>query len=137
LDDGCQSLAQALSHKTTSLQDIVLGNNDITDARVKYLAIMLETNLTLQHLNISTNRIGDREEELLARVLSKQCNQSLQMLYLNSNPLITDASVKYRTEMLQFDRQLNILWIQGCNLSDKGKHVVRKPGKSKRGNYFT
>jgi Ran GTPase-activating protein (RanGAP) involved in mRNA processing and transport len=135
-DEGVQSLVKILTFNNSTLKDLDLGNNDITNNGVQYLAKMLETNKTLNQLNLSSNRIGDQGVTLLSNALTPSNNKTLEKLYLNSNPLITDVSVNYLAEMLQRERKLNTLWVQNCHLSEESKITLRKTERSKKGNYL-
>jgi Ran GTPase-activating protein (RanGAP) involved in mRNA processing and transport len=135
-DEGVQSLANTLKLNNSTLKDLDLGNNDITDESVQYLAEMLKLNKNLNQLNLSSNRIGDQGVKLLADALTPTHNQSLEKLYLNSNRLITDASVSYLAEMLDSKRRLNTLWVQNCNLSEESRMTLRDTERSKKGNYL-
>jgi Ran GTPase-activating protein (RanGAP) involved in mRNA processing and transport len=128
-DKGVQSLSNALSANESSLKQLDLSQNDITDEGAGYLAQMLKTNKVLTHLSLSNNKIGGKGIQLLADSLQNR-NETLEVLSLTENKSLTDASVGLLVNMFKYNGSLKKLWINDCNLSKKGrdrlKRAVRK-----------
>ena len=124
-DIGIQSLTKILSSNNTILKVLGLESTGITDEGAGYLAEMLKTNKTLLSLGLGENDIGNRGVQLLANALS-QHNNTLQEIYLLKNKMVSDISIDSLIQMFKHNRSLNRLWIDDCNLSSKGKEKLRQ-----------
>jgi Ran GTPase-activating protein (RanGAP) involved in mRNA processing and transport len=122
-DDGVYSLVNILSTHNNTLKTLVLQKNRITDKGVRYLARMLEVNQTLSWLYLGENEISDEGVRILSKAMESQYN-TLEMLVLSSNSLLTDLSVDYLLKMIKNNQSLKKLWIDNCNLSDTGKQKL-------------
>ena len=91
---------------------------------------MLEVNQSLVWLYLGENEISDEGIRLLAKAIEHQ-NNTLEMLVLSSNKLVTDASVDDLLQMITQNRTLKKLWIDNCNLSEAGKQRLDKIQQSK------
>ena len=129
-DVGVRYLAQALSVNTT-LKKLGLAANDITNAGVPHLVEMLKKNKTLNMLGLAMNTIGDQGVQLLANALTQQ-NTGLEILTLDRNELVSDASVDSLINMIKRNRSLKELWVNGCSLSEKGQKRLQEAAESKK-----
>ena len=59
LDTGCEALANALTSSNTSLVELNLAANGMTDVAAQALGTMLASNTTLCRLDISANVLGE------------------------------------------------------------------------------
>lgn len=119
-DDGINSLVNILSNHNNTLKILVLQHNRIADKSVKYLCQLLEVNQTLIWLYLGENEITDEGVRILSKTIENQ-NNTLEMLVLSSNKLITDSSVDYLLQMIKHNQSLKKLWIDNCNLTEVGK----------------
>ena len=124
-DSGVQSLANALSTNRCTLKKLDLSENGITDQGAEYLAQMLRTNTRLTHLTLSQNRITDYGLRLLIDVLLNR-NQTVQVLSLTQNKLLTDESIDSLIELFESNRALKKLWINDCGLSKRDRERLRR-----------
>lgn len=124
-DLGTQYLAKALSSNNNILQVLYLGDNEITDNGAEYIALMLKTNRTLTHLSLSSNKISDEGVAMLANALQNH-NNTLEYLDLCGNKLMSDFSVDFLIQMINYTRALKTVFVWSCNLSKKGEDRLRK-----------
>jgi Ran GTPase-activating protein (RanGAP) involved in mRNA processing and transport len=96
---------------------------------------MLEVNQTLIWLYLGDNEISDEGVRILSKAIKNQYN-TLEMLVLSSNSLLTDLSVDYLLQMIKNNRSLKKLWIDNCNLSDAGKQRLIEIQQSKKNFYI-
>jgi Ran GTPase-activating protein (RanGAP) involved in mRNA processing and transport len=113
------------------LQHLYLGQNDITDIGIEYLAEMLKTNRMLTWLWLSGNEIGNRGVKLLADTIANH-NNSLEWLFLNSNKGINDSSVDVLISMLKRNHSLKTIYINNCSLSDAAKQKLQEATKTRK-----
>lgn len=128
-DLGVQSLSLALA-KNTVLRSIALGRNRISDTGAEHLAEMLKTNTTLTRLWLFHNELGDRGVKILADVLAND-NQCLQWFDLRLNKSVTDLSFDSLCQMLKANQSLKKFWMEYCNLSRPMKAELRQIGQAK------
>ncbi len=133
-DDGVDSLARSLSSHNHTLKTLVFQKNRITDKGAKHLAQMLEVNETLIWLYLGENEISNEGVRLLSKAIENQFN-SLEMLVLSANKLLTDLSVDYLLPMIEKNQSLKKLWIDNCNLSQAGKQRLDKIQQTKKDFY--
>ena len=124
-DNGVLSLARILSNSNNTLVELHLGDNQITDQGVQYLAEMLRSNRSLLSLNLQGNHIKDEGVRILAEVIEKH-NSTIETLFLNSNSSLTDLTVDFLLQMVRNHRSLKTLSVANCNLSSNGKERLRK-----------
>jgi Ran GTPase-activating protein (RanGAP) involved in mRNA processing and transport len=129
-DTGIQALVKTLSLSNSRVDLLSLQNTGITEKGAKYIAEMLKTNATLQNLLLGWNDISDRGVDVLANVLTHH-NTTLVRLLLQNNKLVSDSSVDSLVKMLQYNQTLDTLDIGECNLSNKGKERLRQVTRSK------
>jgi Ran GTPase-activating protein (RanGAP) involved in mRNA processing and transport len=127
-DDDVFHLTQSLSNNKFKLNRLALTSNEITDKGVQYLAEMLKTNQILTQLWLGFNKITDYGLELLMNVLTSH-NKTLHILSLSWNQSITDASVDFIINMLEYNYTLKIICLSNCNLSDTSKIKLRTAAK--------
>ena len=127
-DQGVSSLSQVLSMPDSTLKALSLGGNDITDEGAGHLADMLRKNNTLIDLYLPLNRISDCGLQRLARALTHH-NRSLKRLSLDSNKLVTDASIDALVDVINQNRLLTALSVFDCTLSKVGKTRIRDAAK--------
>ncbi|CAF0723966.1 unnamed protein product [Adineta steineri] len=113
------------------LQHLYLGQNDITDIGIEYIAEMLRINRMLTWLWLSGNEIGNHGVELLSNTLANH-NTNLEWLFLNSNKAIDDASIDALIRMLRRNHSLKTIYINNCNLSDMAKQRLIEITKMKK-----
>lgn len=130
LDLGVNSVSNALSTNNSYLKILSIGSNSITDLGVKYLCQMLKTNQSLILLGLVFNEITDQGVRLLADTLINT-NQTLEILHLSKNKMISDSSFESVNQMLKRNHKLKELWIQQCNLSNMTKEKLRGIVKTK------
>ena len=68
---------------------------------------------------------------MLANALAQQ-NTSLEILTLDRNQLVSDASVDYLIHMIKCNRSIKELWVNGCSLSEKGQKRLQEAAESKK-----
>jgi Ran GTPase-activating protein (RanGAP) involved in mRNA processing and transport len=133
-DDGIDSLVNILSVHNNTLKTLVFQKNRITDKGAKHLAELLKTNQTIIWLYLGENDITDEGIRVLAKTIETQ-NNTLEMLVLSSNKLLTDASIDDLLQMIEHNQSLKKLWIDDCNLSDASKQRLNKIQQSKKDFY--
>jgi Ran GTPase-activating protein (RanGAP) involved in mRNA processing and transport len=119
----------ALSDSNSKLNRLALTSNDITDEGAQHLADMLKTNQSLTQLWLGFNKITDQGVEILTNALAHQ-NQTLHVLSLSWNKLVTDLSVDFVINMLEYNQTLRTVCLANCNLSDTSKVKLRQATKS-------
>ena len=129
-DAGVHYLAKALTVNKT-LQKIGLAANDITNAGVPPLVEMVKKNSTLSMLGLAMNKIGDHGVQMLTNALAQQ-NTSIEVLALDRNELVGDSSVDPLIHMIKCNRSMKELWINGCSLSAKGQKKLQAAAESKK-----
>ena len=130
-DIGVQSLAKMLAINKNVLKKLDLSKNGITDAGVEHLALMLKTNRILTHLSLCRNEISDHGIRSLVSTIQNRYN-TVQVLSLSDNKLITDSCVDPLIDMIEHNRALTKLWINDCQLSQSGKTKLRNATTSKK-----
>jgi Ran GTPase-activating protein (RanGAP) involved in mRNA processing and transport len=128
-DEGVQSLTKILALNNSKLETLSLHKTGITDAGVLHLRNMLKKNKTLIWLHLGRNKISDQGIHLLANVLINH-NDTLRVLDLSYNKLITDSSVNSLVEIFQRNKSLETLWINNCNISEEGKKKLKQNDQS-------
>jgi len=91
---------------------------------------MLKTNRILTDLWLSNNKISDAGVKSLVKVL-EFFNRTLKQLYLDRNELITDDCVVSIIRMIRFNRILNTLQLNDCQLTVNGKDQLQKSIKTR------
>ena len=129
-DTGVYYLAQALLVNKT-LKKLGLASNDITNTGAFHLAEMLKKNQTINTLGLAMNKIGNEGVQILADTLAQQ-NTNLQIITLDRNQMVSDLSVNSLTNMIKYNRSIKELWINDCNLSEKGKKKLQGAIESNR-----
>lgn len=124
-DSGVEFLANALSTNRCVLKKLDLSENEITDRGAEYLGQMLRTNTRLTHLTLSQNRITDDGLRYLIDALLNR-NQTLQVLSLTQNKLLTDECIDNLIELFESNGSLKKLWINDCDLSKRGRERLRR-----------
>ncbi|KAK3547605.1 hypothetical protein QTP86_026294, partial [Hemibagrus guttatus] len=89
-EDACVALASALTSNPVHLRELNLGNNKLTDAGIKRLCHVLNTEMS--RLEINECCLTESCCDSLASVLLKECS-SLKVLNLGGNNLL-DSGVK-------------------------------------------
>ncbi|CAM4750340.1 unnamed protein product [Rotaria magnacalcarata] len=119
-DKGIYSLAQILTSNNHTLKILGLNSIGLTDVGAEDLAVMLQKNRTLTHLQLQANEIDNRGILYLAEALTKS-NTTLEQLELAENKLVNDSSVDLLVEIIKHNRSLKVLNVRLCNISDSGK----------------
>ncbi|KAM3864001.1 NACHT, LRR and PYD domains-containing protein 3-like [Diretmus argenteus] len=119
-EDGCASLASALSSNPSHLTELDLSYNHPGDSGVKLLSAGLEDpDWRLETLRLSGCQLSERSCEALASVLSSN-SSSLRDLDMSSNDL-QDSGVKLLSAGLGSpDCKLETLSLSGCQVSEGG-----------------
>lgn len=107
-------LSDSLQSNTT-LRTLNLSQNEIGDEGVNALSICLKVNTSISILDLSENRIGNRGAILLSEAL--ELNRSLTILILDYNQ-IEDQGGDALAKMLTINTSLEKLFIEGNSLSD-------------------
>jgi hypothetical protein len=129
---GAQALAHALSDDNNStLKELCVGYNGITDEGVEYLAEMLESNKTLTHLLLVSNGITDRGLRRLAEVLTNK-NRTLQSLSLAWNQFRDESIGTILVNMLTNNPSLISLNLDSCKLSKTVSKQLKSVAKTKK-----
>ncbi|CAF0794758.1 unnamed protein product [Adineta steineri] len=123
-DTGVHYLATVLAINTT-LKKLGLAFNNITNAGVSHLVEMLKKNHTLIMLGLAMNKIGNQGVHALANTIAHE-NTSLEVLTLDRNEFISDSSIDALVNMIKQNQSMKELWINDCNLSEKGKKKFRE-----------
>ncbi|CAF2724365.1 unnamed protein product [Rotaria sp. Silwood2] len=92
---------------------------------------MLESNETLTHLWLESNKITDQGLELLCQVLMQK-NKTLQVLSLEWNKFRNDTSVTILVDMIQKNQSLTILNLENCKLPKSGIKKLKYLAKTKK-----
>ncbi len=127
-DDGTHHLA--LSVENSTLFVLGLSKNGIKDEGAQYLSEMLKRNHRLTVLGLEYNDITDRGVEKLSNAL--KYNNNLQRLLLAGNKMMSDSSIDFFVDMLQYNRSLKKPDLRDCNLSDSAKAKLQEAAKTKR-----
>lgn len=123
-DIGVRALAAAFSLSLSSLQVLGLEATGMTDEGVSHLSKMLKKNRSLKSIGLGENQITNRGVQSLSSVLIHN-NNTLRELYLVRNKRIDDQCIDFLIRMLRINRTLNRLWMDDCNLTNKGKEKLR------------
>lgn len=114
-DMGIHSLTEILKLNHSHLQYLYVYSTGITDDGAQDLANMLKTNTTLFDLDLGANDISDQAVRLLANALSRD-NTTLTALSFKGNQLLSDGSVEDLAEMLEQNQTLKFLNLTKCHL---------------------
>ncbi len=68
---------------------------------------------------------------MLTNVLAQQ-NTNIQVLTLDRNPSVTDLSVNPLINMIKHNPSMKELWVNDCNLSEKGKKKLQEAAESNK-----
>lgn len=104
-DMGVQYLVSIFLQHNSSLRVLSLSSNKLTDISVQYLANLLDTDTTLTELWLAFNEISDRGVQLFTNVLTHH-NNILKVLCLSSNIPRNDSSVHTIINMAKFNQSL-------------------------------
>uniref|UniRef100_A0A2A4JT97 Uncharacterized protein n=1 Tax=Heliothis virescens TaxID=7102 RepID=A0A2A4JT97_HELVI len=111
-------LFRALTHQT-QITAIMISDNNIGDAGVKYLTECLCTMKHLTHLDISRNNVTDEGTKSLVNMFeraNRPACTSLEELDISSNP-ISDNGFRNIAKISQYIR-LKVLKLNSCNITD-------------------
>jgi len=114
LSDG--KLANAIA-KNTTLKELNLYNNNISQEGVRHLANALKVNNTLKILMLHNNNIGDEGAEYIANMLA--VNKSLQKITLNGNN-ISDEGARSLATSFVVNTGIQRMWLNYNNITDAG-----------------
>lgn len=101
LEKVLDSLTQG---KFTSLKEIRLGCNSLSEVAVDRIAQVLETSSTITHLDLSKINLSDISVERIARLLRQ--NKFLRMISLEGNANITDVGARHLLEAMKCNSSL-------------------------------
>ncbi|CAF3976355.1 unnamed protein product [Rotaria sordida] len=131
-DDGTKYLAEALDgNKNSTIKQLSLCDNGITDKGIEPLAKMLESNATITHLWLASNKISDEGLKLLSKALINK-NKTLQVLSLEWNKFRSDTSVNNLVGLLKVNESLTTLNLENCRLPTSGAEQLRLLTKTKK-----
>lgn len=108
-------LADSLASNSTLLRLNLTKNSSLGDDGAIHMANLLRVNKTLQHLNLSGTRIGQKGADALARVLMDE-NDTLVSLNLGGNSMILNP--KPFEAMIVANPTLEHLWLPSHLLQD-------------------
>lgn len=133
---SCISLAILLNKSTCKLFTLFLQYNKIDDTGIKELMKGLETNKTIQYLELSWNQLTSQCGDYFETMLSK--NTSLITLNIKQNMLLTEGSTKIIQGIISnSESKLNLLSLLGNSIDDgivseiKNIIVSKEKGKTK------
>jgi len=129
---GVRSLMTILSLNNSTLSLLDLQDTSITDEGAMYVAEMLKTNTRLCRLLLGNNEISNRGVERLSEALSYH-NNTLISLNLTNNKLISELGIESLIKILKHNQTLIYLYIEECDLSEKGKDKLRQIARTKKG----
>jgi Ran GTPase-activating protein (RanGAP) involved in mRNA processing and transport len=103
-DDGAYTLAQSL-RKNNTINYLNLSMNDISAAGVKHLCAVLsnkgvkeEVNSSVEHLDVSVNRLGDVGVGYIVDML--RANETLVTINVRSNKVKTQQGISHLLEII-------------------------------------
>jgi hypothetical protein len=129
-DMGVYSLTKVLSTNNSTLKILDLGTNGITDVGAQYLADMLKHNTALTRLVLSGNKISDRGVQLLVHALADH-NTCLEELYMCWNIFVCNSTVDILVDMLLKNQSLKKLYLNNCSLSELDKKRLQETANAK------
>lgn len=122
-DSSVTLLCDSLLFGNSSLIDLDLSYNSITEIAVKSLALLLRKNTSLKKLNLRANNVNDKGALYLADSLLT--NKSLQFLNL-FNTGITRVALKALREIIRVNKYLIEIKIGSNEIYGKDIEVLRK-----------
>ena len=114
LADG--KLANAIA-KNTTLKELYIFKNNISQQGIKHLANALKENNTLEVLSLACNNIGDEGAKCIAEVLAG--NKTLQWIHLGNNN-IGDEGAKSIATSLTKNTGINTIHLDCNKIGDQG-----------------
>eukprot|EP00878_Enallax_costatus_P046019 GHUV01055590.1.p1 GENE.GHUV01055590.1~~GHUV01055590.1.p1 ORF type:complete len:335 (+),score=121.68 GHUV01055590.1:1062-2066(+) len=128
--DGAAVLADALSQAGCTLQRLVLSHNALGDSGVSALASALQTNKSLQHLDISGTDVAEKGIICLAATLAEN-NSGIRSLSISS-PLLQQRpqheSITHLARMLACNTSIQMLQLSKAGLTDAALEILVKDG---------
>ena len=121
-DEGTKRLAEAIKVITT-LQSLDISHNALSDVGMSSISDYLKFNSTLFKLNLSSNEISDKGAKRLAEAI--QVNTTLQELNITKN-WISKEGVMRIVEACTINRTLHKLVCTHNNLSKSGLAVINE-----------
>ncbi len=112
-DTGAAFIAEGLK-QNSSLRVLALGYCSITDEGVSSLSDALVVNDSLKKLDVT----GVGGAAMLGEMLQK--NSTLELLYLWSNPQLSDTGAAFIAEGLKHNSSLRYLNLICCGITDEG-----------------
>ncbi|CAF3476949.1 unnamed protein product [Rotaria sp. Silwood1] len=129
-DTGVKILMDILLTNKSIIKKLHLGSNNISDQGLSYICDILKINQTLTHLMLNRNNISNRGVHLLSNILALH-NNTLEVLSLASNSLITDSSIDSLIIMLKHNETLKELDIKYCNITEINNQRLRQISNQK------
>jgi hypothetical protein len=122
-DEGAKYISDALKLITT-LTVIYLNNNKISDEGAKYISDALKLNTTLKEIHLWNNEISDEGAKYISDAL--KLNTTLTVIYLNNNE-ISDEGAKYISDALKLNTTLTMISLHHNKISDEGAKYISEP----------
>ncbi|XP_063323308.1 NLR family CARD domain-containing protein 3-like [Pelmatolapia mariae] len=116
---SCEALSSVLSSQSSSLRQLDLSNNNLTDLEEKLLSGLQSPHCMLEKLRLSSCNLSDRSCELLSSVLSSQSSRLKELDLSNNN--LQDSGVMLLSEGLKSPNcLLKALSLSGCLITEDG-----------------
>jgi Ran GTPase-activating protein (RanGAP) involved in mRNA processing and transport len=120
-DEGVRSMASALKNNNT-LRCINLSGNTISKAGAQYLAEALMVNTSLDKIYLQSNKIGDEGVRSLAGSLKN--NNTLVYIFLCGNQ-ISKVGAKFLADALMVNTKLESINLNGNMIGDGVKSLAK------------
>ncbi|EER16472.1 conserved hypothetical protein [Perkinsus marinus ATCC 50983] len=135
-DLGVKAIAEHVLGRASNghpLETLLISGVNMTDEGLGYITEALKTNNKLRLLEMRKNKLTDEGVVALAKVL-KEDNTTLESLYLNANPGLTDVSVEVLADAVAARKgKLKVILLDCENISFSARaRAMARCGKKMR-----